>query len=223
MTRPDTTAWRSTLDTSTVWLWTALLALELTVVVAYFALSPATVDRVRYVVYPFVWIDAGLWAVWHTRPAVSSRRHRLVGLVVATGYFLLVMSVAGKVGLGVPGTQFDLRVAWYVPGWGPLVALDTAWIRLYLVPFEVIGYAALAYVVYANVLSVARGTLSGVLGLATCVGCTVPVLAPLVGLLGGPATGLTTTAYRFSYDLGTVVFLVTLWFLSAGHRRGRTS
>ena len=72
-------------------------------------------------------------------------------------------------------------------------------------------------------LEVARGTLSGVLGLVTCVGCTVPVLAPLVGLLGGPATGLATTAYRFSYDLGTLVFLVTLWLLYVGHRRSRSA
>jgi len=77
----------------------------------------------------------------------------------------------------------------YAPGWGPLVAFTSPWLRLYLVPFEVLGYASLAYLVYANVLDLTRSTFSGALGLVTCVGCTVPVLTPLVGVLGGPAAG----------------------------------
>jgi len=92
----------------------------------------------------------------------------------------------------------------YAPGWGPLVAFTSPWLRLYLVPFEVLGYASLAYLVYANVLDLTRSTFSGALGLVTCVGCTVPVLTPLVGVLGGPAAGLTTTAYAWSYDIGTI-------------------
>ncbi|WP_423751870.1 DUF7546 family protein [Salinirarus marinus] len=47
----------------------------------------------------------------------------------------------------------------------------------------------------------------------TCVGCTVPVFVPLVGLLGGPAASLTTTAYEWSYDLGTLFFILTLGLL----------
>lgn len=196
--------------------WAGLLVLEVSAVAVYFAAVPGGVGEIRYVVYPFVWINAGLWAVLRASPSAGSRRHRLAGLAVAAGYFLLVMAVPGNVGLGM-AAEPSIRVGWYVPGWGPLVAVSSPWIRLYLVPFEVLGYAALSYLVYANALDLARGTLSGALGLVTCVGCTVPVLAPLFGLLGGPATGLTTTAYGWSYDLGTALYLVTLGLLLASH------
>ena len=199
-------------------MWAALVAIEVVAVGGYFAATSATVDQIRYVVYPFVWMNAGLWAVLRTTPAPQNRRHRVLGVLVGVGYFLVVMFVPGNVGAGTLAATTDLRIAWYVPGWGPLVAFDSPVVRLYLVPFEVVGYASLAYLVYANALDVARGTLSGVLGLATCVGCTVPIVAPAVGLLGGPAAALSTTAYRWSYDAGTVLYLVTLGLLYASHR-----
>lgn len=196
--------------------WLGLFVFEGLALVAYFAVSPGTTGPVRYLVYPLVWINAGLWAVLRTSPAASSRRHRVLGLVAGVGYFLAVMGVAGKIGPGMAGAV-GLRVGWYAPGWGPLVAVSSPVVRLFLVPFEVAGYASLAYLVYANALEFARGTLSGALGLVACVGCTVPVFVPLVGLLGGPAASLTTTAYAWSYDLGTLLFLVTLGLLRASH------
>lgn len=196
--------------------WLALFALEALALAGYFAVVPGESGPLRYVVYPFVWMNASLWAVARVSPHAGSRRHRLLGLAAGASYFLLVMAVPGNVGLGT-AAETSLRVGWYVPGWGPLVAVSSPWLRLYLVPFEVVGYAALAYLVYANALRLARGTLSGALGLVTCVGCTVPVLAPVVGLLGGPATGLASTAYAWSYDLGTALFLVTLGLLVASH------
>ncbi len=135
---------------------------------------------------------------------------------VGAAYVLVVMAVPGNVGLGA-AAEPSLRVGWYVPGWGPLVALSSPWLRLYLVPFEVAGYGALGYLVYANALRLARGALPGALGLVTCVGCTVPVVAPLVGLLGGPAASLSTTAYAWSYDVGTLLYLATVGLLVAAH------
>lgn len=202
--------------TRRAWAWVALVAAEGAVLAAYFAAGPAEVGEVRYLVYPFVWINAGLWAVLRVRPAPGNRRHQLLGLGVGAGYFLLVMAVPGNVGLGDAGAV-SVRVGWYAPGWGPLFAVTSPWVRLFLVPFEVLGYAALAYLVYANALRFARGTLTGTLGLVTCVGCTVPVLAPVVGLLGGPASGLATTAYTWSYDVGTLLFLATVGLLVASH------
>lgn len=218
MTRTVSRARVPDLDGTDAVVWVAIIAIETTLVAGYLLVTDTTIETGRYLVYPFVWINAGLWAVWHTRPAAGSRRHRLLGVLVASGYALLLLTVSGKVGFGAAGTALAPRVAWYVPGWGPIVSLESEWLRLYLVPFEVIGYASLAYLMYANTLAVARGTLSGALGLVTCIGCTVPVLAPLTGLLGGPTTALVTTAYRWSYDLGTVVFLVTVGLLYAGQR-----
>lgn len=189
--------------------WGGLVSLELFVLAFYFAIDPAEIRSIRYLLYPFVWINVGVWAVVRTGPVPASLRHRLVGMGVGTGYFLVVMAVPGNIALGELGTQLAARVGWYAPGWGPLVAVSGP-LRLYLIPFEVIGYAALAYLVYVATLDLVRTALPGVLGLVTCVGCTVPVLAPIVGLLGGPASGSVTTAYAYSYDIGTVVFVVTV-------------
>lgn len=202
--------------------WLGLVAVELLSLWVYLAASGAEVTQVRYLLYPFVWINAGLWTVIHTSPAAGSRRHRRLGTAVAVGYLLAVMAVPGNLGPGHLDGHLhldSLRVALAAPGWGPVVAYAGP-VRLYLVPFEVVGYLSLSYLVYANALRLTRGTLSGALGLATCVGCTVPVVAPLVGLLGGPATGLATTAYAYSYDLGTALFLLTVGLLYAAYDRG---
>lgn len=197
--------------------WAGLLALEALALVVYFAAVPADVVALRYLLYPFVWINAGVWAVRRISPVADGPRHRALGLAVAAAYFLAVMAIPGKLGFGVAGAAMDLRVGWYAPGWGPLLAFQSPWLRLFLVPFEVVGYGALSYLVYANALQFAREAFSGALGLVTCVGCTVPVLAPAVGLLGGPASSLTTTAYAWSYDVGTVIFILTLGLLVASH------
>lgn len=201
--------------------WTALLVLEALSLWTYLAVTGAGPGQVRYLLYPFVWINAGAWAVANTDPRPGTARHRWLAGAVAAGYFLAVMWIPGNVGLGhVDGHLHlaGLRVASAPPGWGPVVAYAGI-VRLYLVPFEVVGYLALSYLVYANALAVTRGTVGGALGLATCVGCTVPVVAPLAGALGGPAAGLATTAYAASYDLGTGLFAITLGVLYAGHRR----
>lgn len=189
--------------------WASLLIVEGLLLALYFVVEPAEIREPRYLVYPFVWINAGLWAVIRTSTRPASPRHRLLGVAAGVGYFLSVMAVPGNVGLGTLGTGFGIRVGWHAPGWGPLLAVSGP-VRLYLVPFEAAGYAALAYLVYAAILDLGRTALPGALGLVTCVGCTVPVIAPVIGLLGGPASGLFTTAYAYSYDIGTAVFLLTV-------------
>lgn len=138
-----------------------------------------------------------------------------------TREWITSVEIPGTIRFGTAGTPTDLRIAMHAPGWGPILAFTSPWLRLYLVPFEVLGYASLAYLMYANVLELTRRTFSGVLGLVTCVGCTVPVLTPLVGILGGPAASLTSTAYAWSNDIGTMIFLLTVGLLSWSHRRSR--
>lgn len=196
----------------------AVCVLEAFLVVAYFAVTDAQpTNAVRYLVYPFVWINVGLWVVWRVDAAPGTRPQRVVAGAVAGTYLLVLLSLAGTIGPGVPGIPVGVRVELYAPGWGPLVAVTSPWLRLFLVPFEVVGYAALSYLFYATVLDLSRGAVSGVFGLVTCVGCTVPVLVPLVGALGGPATSLTTTAYAWSYDLGTLFFVLTVALLYWSH------
>lgn len=191
-----------------------LVLLELVLTVAYFALTTASTTETRYLVYPFVWINVGVLAVLLVRTPPASPRRRAFAATLAAGYFVLLMAIPGNVGLGAGGA-LDVRVAWLAPGWGPLLAASGP-VHLYLIPFEVVGYGALASLVYANALRFDRSVLSGTIGLATCVGCTVPLLAPLLGVLGGPATGLASTAYAWSYDVGTVLFVLTVWLLLRG-------
>lgn len=200
-------------------LWTGLVVLEALALATYLTVSGEDVGLApRYLVYPFVWINAGLLAVTLTRPTPGSRRHRLLAAGLGAGYLVGTLTVAGKLAFLPESATASVRVGWYAPGWGPLVAGTTPFVRWYLIPFEVVGYGALAYLVYANALAVSRGTIAGTLGLVTCVGCTVPVLAPLVGVLGGPAASLTTTAYAYSYDAGTAIFVLAVAMLVLSHR-----
>lgn len=203
--------------------WGAICTLEVLLLASYFAVTAASPGTaLRYLVYPFVWINAAIFGYRRVEPDVGSRSHLAVGAGIAVAYFLTVMAVPGNIGLVDAGSAWSFRVGWYAPGWGPLVAAVTPWVRVYLVPFEVIGYLGLSYLVFANVLSITRGTLTGVFGLVTCVGCTVPVVAPVIGLLGGPASSLRTTAYAVSYDLGTAIFVLAVLALVYSHpsRRG---
>lgn len=217
MSVPTVTDWtptRSPYATS----WGALLVLETVLLLGYFSLTPAAPgSEIRYLVYPFVWINVAVYGVRRVGPHPRSRLHLGVAAVLAIAYFLVVMAIPGNIGFGTPGIEPSVRIGWYAPGWGPLVAVASPWLRLYLVPFEVIGYLGLTYLVFANLLALTRGTVSGLLGLATCIGCTVPILAPVAGILGGPATGLTATAYQWSYDLGTVIFVLSIGVLVASH------
>ncbi|MFB6254033.1 MAG: hypothetical protein ABEI06_05440 [Halobacteriaceae archaeon] len=201
-------------------IWLTILLIEAYILLSYFWLTPADPGReFRYLLYPFVWINIGVWGAIKADPQPGNIRHWLLGTIIGVGYFLLVMYIPGNIGFGAAGITSSLRIEMYAPGWGPLIAYQGPFLRFFLVPFEVIGYVSLSYLVYANVLQFARGIFSGVLGLATCVGCTVPILAPLVGILGGPGAALTTTAYSYSYDIGTLIFVVAILLLYHGQKK----
>jgi len=68
---------------------------------AYFALTTAEpTTEVRYLVYPFVWINAGLWAVRRVTPTPGTRTHRAVGIVIAIAYLFVVLYIPGRSGSG---------------------------------------------------------------------------------------------------------------------------
>lgn len=203
-------------------LWATVLAAEGALVVVYLELTGTEIDRIRYVVYPFVWINLGLWAVLRARPVGGSLRIRSMAGLAAAGYFLLLLALPGKIAVTVAsGAVSGLQVSWAVPGWGPIITYGGSHLQVYVVPFEVIGYLALAYLVYANVVNLARSSLAGLVGVVTCVGCTVPVLVPVLGILGGTGTTLASTAYSWSYDVGTVLFAVVVVLLLRGVRPKR--
>jgi hypothetical protein len=197
-------------ETRAIRWWLAAVAVELAVVTAYLETTPnVVVTEPRYVVYPFVWINVGVWAVVRTKTSSVARRQWLVATAVAGGYLLLLLVAGGTLQLGVAGPLAGGAVAsihWNVPGLGPIVVYGTPRVRLSIIPFKVVGYVAMTYLVYARLLDATRAVLSGALGLFSCVGCTFSLLLPVLGattLFGSTLTGL-------AWDLSTLVFLLTV-------------
>lgn len=195
-------------------LWGGLLVnTEIALTIAYLLLSDVQVVEPRYLVYPFVWLNVGIWALTRTNPVARNDRDRYVGAVVAVGYFLLLAYAGGVVGTGIGEDALGFRIAWLPPGWGPALLYTGASLKLVLMPYKVVGYATLAYLVYATVLDAAGSAISGVLGLLSCVSCTWPVLATVITGLTGSGAAVASAANEWSYALGTVVFVVTVVLL----------
>lgn len=200
-------------------LWGALaVAIEVFLLGAYALVTDARLTGlagIRYWLYPFVWINVGAWVLFRTRPAPTGPRRRRTAAAIAVGYFAVLAYVAGMVGPapdGVPGT-FQVALASVPPGWAPTVVYSGSVLAVTLIPFEVVGYTALAYLVYATVIDAAGSAVTGVVGLLSCVSCTWPVLASLITGVVGSGTAVAGAVYTQSYDLSTAVFLVTVALL----------
>lgn len=194
----------------TVGLLGAALAVEAVAVAAYLLVVDPQILAPRYLVYPFVWVNVALVAVLRAAPAGGSRRARAVGAGVALAYLAALSVTAGVVAEST--APAGVRVVWALPpGWGPALLVHGTALRAALVPYEVIGYGALGYLVYATVVE-ARTVVGGVVGLASCVGCTLPVAASVVGALVGGTVALGTTSW--AYDLSTLAYVVAVALLS---------
>jgi hypothetical protein len=192
-----------------------LVVAEAALVSTYLLLFEARVLSVRYLLYPFLWVNLGVLAVFTTDvPRVRDRR-TAAAAALAAGYYLLLAWTTGLVGPGTGGS-LSVQLVPVMPGWGPVLLVGGP-VSLALIPFETLGYAAVALLVYAGVARAAAGVLSGVLGVVTCVSCVGPVVAGVAsGLLGGTSSALVAaTSGPWAYDLSTAVFVVTvcaLWW-----------
>lgn len=195
----------------TVLLGGALLTAELLAVALYLALADVTVTDPLILVYPLVWINVGLWAIWRTRPPVATRRRRLAVGAMAIAYFGLLATVGGLVSLGPLGPDHEpsLRLAYATlpPGFGPALLYTGPAVGLNLLPYKVVGYLALAYLVYASVLEWTGTAVSGVLGLFACVSCAWPVVGTAVAAVFGGGSAVYAFALSQSYALSTLVFV----------------
>lgn len=195
--------------------WYALLFnLQLVLVVLYYAFSTAAPGDLRYVAYGLVWINVGALAIYRTRPPAGvGFRTRRRALALAAGYFGVLAVFGGMVSTGVGGPASGLRVAWITPGWGPAIVYGGTDLTLVLMPAHVVGYTALAYLLYVTVLDASGSAIGGLLGILSCFSCTWPILAAIAAALFGGTGFLATTAMEMSYDLSTVVFLATVALL----------
>jgi hypothetical protein len=191
------------------------VAVELAVLGAYFLVAGDSIVQPRYTLYPFVWINAGAWAALHTTVPAASRRHRVTAAAIAGAYLLVLLYLAGLVGPVPAGSTdglADLTVALASPGW-ERVTLAGGGFQVTLVPFRVVGYLALSYLVYATVLDAAGAVVSGALGLFSCVSCVFPVFVSLSSGVFGGSSAVVGTIMAYSTDLSTAVFLVALALL----------
>ncbi len=77
--------------------WVTVVAIEGLLVSGYFAFTTATITAPRYVLYPFVWINAGLWAMRRSNPPDVSGRPRQAAIGIAGLYFLTLSYLAGLI------------------------------------------------------------------------------------------------------------------------------
>lgn len=186
---------------------------QLVAVALYYSLTSLRLAEPRYVVYALVWINVGAFAVATTHPpAGTDFRTRRRALAVATAYLGVLAVTGGLVGTGVENPE-GWRIAWLTAGWGPAPLYAGGAVSLALLPTYVVGYTALAYLVYVAILEASRSAIGGLLGMLSCVSCTWPVLTTVGASLFGGTGFLTASAMQLSYDLSTAVFLLTVALL----------
>ena len=187
---------------------------QLLAVVLYYAFLGSFPSTPRYVFYGLVWVNVGAYVLYAVPlPAGYDFSTRRRALAIATAYFGLLAFFAGLVATGVPERAVDARIAWLPLGWGPAVVYASEYLTLVLVPAYLIGYAALAKLVYITVLEASGSVVAGVVGLLSCVSCTFPIIAMVASAVFGGSGILAATALDVSYGLSTAVFLITVGLL----------
>ena len=83
-----------------------------------------------------------------------------------------------------------------------------------LIPYQVVGYATLAYLVYARVLEATGTAITGLLGLFSCVSCAWPVVGTAVAAVFGSGSAVYAFALAESYGLSTAVFVSAVALLT---------
>jgi len=216
-------------DRRTLLLYAVALNTEVLIVLLYLLVTGSTLGT--FGIYGMVWVTVGAWAIYQTEPAATDPRRRRVAAAIAGAYFLVLALVQGLVSPGptlaaslgldaaaavdasVYATGFGTTIQG-PPGITPAIHYSGAYLDLTLVPAYVVGYGALAYLVYATIIDAARASVSGLLGLVSCVSCTWPLIASLIaGVTGGSASALTGAASGLGFGVSTGVFVATVALL----------
>lgn len=195
----------------------ALLTFEALAIAGYYLLVPGEVGSVRYVVYPFVWINVGLLAVAYVDPPTGGPRR--LAAAISGGYFLLLAYLTGLIGiyLGGHGDHAHSHIdGWTVsmtaPGWGPRIAyMNPDVFHIAFIPYRVIGFLALSYLLYVAIREMTASATSGIVGLASCLGCSFPLVTAAAAAAGG--AGFASLVSTYSVDLSTLLFVSAVGLL----------
>lgn len=183
----------------------------LTAIATYLRLTDAVITTGRSLSYPVVWIVTSLTAAVWIGLTVRGRPRRWRGVAIGGGYTLVIAWLTGLLGATTGG--FPLRVHAAPPGWGPIILYDSGLLRLSIVPFKLIAYLALGYVIYALVAAHRGSIRAAAVGVFSCVSCTGPLLVAIIGAVGG--TQATTAVATAGYDIATVALVATFGLLVA--------
>ncbi|SNZ03007.1 hypothetical protein SAMN06269185_0169 [Natronoarchaeum philippinense] len=216
-------------DRGTLLLYAVALNTEVLVVLLYLLMTGSTLGM--FGIYGMIWVTVGLWAIYRADPSPTDPRQRRIAAAIAGAYFLVLALIQGLIAPGPTlAAQLGLDSASAVdaslyatgfgttiqgpPGLVPAVHYTGAYVDVTLLPTYAIGYGALAYLVYATIIDAARASVSGLLGLVSCVSCTWPVIASLIaGVTGGSASALTGVASALGFGASTAVFVLTVTLL----------
>lgn len=172
--------------------------------------ATGTLIAPRRAMVPIVWISVAVWLVAHLYERGLPAESGLFAPAVGAGYFLVLASIGGILGLGAESTSLAVQNG--TPGWGPVVLGSVAPVQVVLVPFKVVGYLALSYGVYRAIAAASRGAVAGVLGLFACISCSLPVIAAVGSIFTGATLALQPGS--LTYDLATGVFVLTVVLLA---------
>ncbi len=187
---------------------------EFLLVVGYVVLFGITVRDWTLFAIPFVWLNIGGWAVLKTTPAPTATRKRRIAVALGAGYFLVLAYFGGLIAFesslvtGVSVNLFGLP-----PGWSPAFVYNGDLLTVVLLPYKVVGYFALAYLVYATALDASNALAGGLVGIFSCVSCSFPIIAGVVTGIAGGGGALAVAASQWTYILSTLVFVVTVGLL----------
>ena len=190
-----------------------LLDVESAAVLAYFTLTNAALSSPLFTLYGLVWVNLALVVFWRYRPPSGDARTRRRALAVAAGYAVVLAVLGGVVGVAPPRTTAGVSLALLPPGWGPALVVNVGVAAAVLMPAKVLGYAALAYLLYGAVVDAAGAGLAGVLGLFSCLSCSLPILAGAAAALVGGGGFVAAAATGLGYGPSTLVFVVTVALL----------
>lgn len=196
-----------------VLLGTLAVNAELALVVGYFAFTDATLTSPLFTLYGLLWVNVALLVFARYSPPSGDQSARRRAAVVAVAYLGLLSVFGGIVGPPTPTTPNGLGIALLPPGWGPALVYGGTVVAAVLMPAKVLGYAALAYLLYGSLVETAGAGLAGLLGLFSCVSCALPILAGIAASLFGGGGALLAAATGIGYGPSTLVFLVTVALL----------
>lgn len=199
-------------------LFNVLLAVQLLAAVFYALFFDVSFITLHLFLVPFVWISVSILAVWYTDRPTATGPRRLLAAAISGSFFLLFLYLSGGAGTAsglfepVTGSSGFGVTTDRSLGWSPILFYSGEWVSIRLIPYQLVGYLALSYLMYVAVLDISRSAKAGLLGLALCPGCTVALFSPALASAAGLSAAVTAFT-RYSYELSTVLFVLAVGLL----------